>query len=329
MKKIAILGIAAMLLIVSVWGHGAAGGGTDKTADAKSTETVLKHKVENKNAPVGYYTRDVSARGLLKVYKALNQRVTGKVGIKVSFGGDNEQYLDPKLMTELAKETKGTFLDACGYTPPRDDPPGTYSAAERHGFAAVAPVDIIDRDGDVDMPVRGGYHLKYARTGAHLKNYDTLIAVHRFKAHYLPRFGGNMKNISLCLGSLSGKAIIHSAGTNENSYERKDDDITSQSFADAAKAAMDYKRGRWAFINVMDKFEPSDSCKDTKNLGDIGIIASLDPVAVDQASCDFEFGAAPSEEIRNAWEKTHSVDLLEYAEKIGVGSRHYQLVSVD
>ena len=289
----------------------------------------LRYQVNDKGAPVVYFTKDVSAKGLMKVYSALNQRLECKVGIKVSFGSDAEQYLDPKLMTELVRATKGTFLDACGVTPPRDDPKGNYAIAEKHGFTAIAPVDVIDADGDMDMPVKGGYHLKYARTGAHFKNYGTLVAVHRFKAHYLPIYGGNMKNISLCLGSVSGKSIIHSAGTNEKSYQSSPEDVTSQCFADAAKAAMDYKKGRWAFINVMDAFEPEDSCAGVKNLGDIGIIASLDPVAIDQASCDFEFGAAPNENVRRAWEDYHSVDMLEYAEKINVGRRHYQLVSVD
>lgn len=317
MKKTALLCFAAALLIASACGNGAFG------------SAALKYRTEDKKAPVVYFTKDVSANGLLKVYKALNQKIEGKAGIKVSFGADGEQYLDPKLMTGLVKETNGTFIDTCGFTPPRDTPDGNYKTAERHGFAAAAPVDILDRDGDVDMPVRGGYRLKYARTGSHLNDYGTLIAVHRFKAHYLPIYGGNIKNISLSLGSLSGKAIIHSGGTNETSYEGKDETVTAQSFADAAKAAMDYKKGRWAFINVMDAFRPEDNCENTRDLGNIGIIASLDPVAADQASCDFEFGAAPSEAVRNAWEKYHSVDILHYAEKIGVGSRHYRLVSVD
>lgn len=314
--------ITVALLALALFGFGG--------AETSAAQTVkLKYQTNDKDAPVVYFTKDVSAKGLMKVYSALNQKLEGKVGIKVSFGSDSEQYLDPKLMTELVKATKGTFLDACGFTSPRDEPKGNRAAAEKHGFAAVAPVDIIDEDGDMDMPVKGGYHLKYARTGAHFKNYGTLVAVHRFKAHYLARYGGNMKNISLCLGSVSGKALIHSIGTNDKSYQSAPDDETSQCFADAAKAAMDYRKGRWAFVNVMDAFEPEDSCAGVKNLGNIGIIASLDPVAIDQASCDFEFGAAPNEKVREAWESFHSVDVLEYAEKIKVGKRHYRLVSVD
>lgn len=293
------------------------------------SEYKLAHSVTDKSAPVVYFTKDVSAVGLMKVYNALNQDLKGKVGIKVSFGGSGEQYLNPQLMTELVKKTNGTFLDASGLAGSRGNAQKNYALARQHGFDKVAPLDMIDEDGDIDMPVKGGYHLTYARTGSHFDNYDTLIAVHRFKAHYIQQYGGNLKNISLCLGSKSGKALIHSAGKTATYFQNLADDVTAQGFADAAKAAMDYKKGRWAFINVMDAFEPDDSCGHTKNLGDIGIIASLDPVAIDQTSCDFEFGSAPNALTQTAWETYHSVNLLEYAEKIGVGQRNYRLVSLD
>lgn len=329
-KSIAYLSVLAALAIgFSGCGDSVASTSTTQKDSSKETHEVkLAYQITNTNAPKVYFTKDVTPEGLMKVYKALNQKLEGKTGIKVSFGGDEEQYLDPKLMKNLAQETKGTFLDTCGFTPPRDNPAGNLRTAEAHGFAAIAPIDILDKDGDVNMPVQGGYHLQYARTGDHINNYDTLIAVHRFKAHYIPIFGGNIKNISLSLGSLSGKAIIHSGGKNESSYEGSSKRITAESFADAAKGAMDYKKGRWAFINVLDAFEPKDDCKDTKNLGNIGILASLDPVAIDQAACDFTYGAAPNSAVRKTWEATHSTDILEYAEKIGVGKRHYQLIEV-
>lgn len=290
---------------------------------------ALRFQTEDKNAPVIYFTKDMSAQGLLKVYKALQQEKKGKVAIKVSFGGADEQYLNPQLLTALVKETEGTFGETCGFTPPRDKPEGNLAMAKEHGFTKVGKVDIWDKDGDVDMPVKGGYHLKYARTGAHINNYDTFIAVHRFKLHNIPRLGGNIKNISLAMGSLSGHAIIHSAGKNEKNYENGDKDVTSQCFADAAKAALDYKPGRWAFINVVDSFKPVDKCQDTHNVGDIGIMASLDPVAIDQASVDFVAGAAKDDKTREQWEDFHSVNTLAYAEKINVGKRHYRLISVD
>ena len=322
------------------------GGSEKKTAEAKAvkpaaTEAIvnyikpvvngkpLRFLTENKNAPVVYFTKDISAKGLLNVYKALGQEKKGRVAIKVSFGAEGEQYLEPLLLTGLVKETQGTLADTNGFTAPRNTTKGNYAMAEKHGFTKVGPVDVLDADGDVDMPVQNGHHLKFARTGAHIQNYDTFVAVHRFKTHYIPQLGGNIKNISLSLGSISGKALIHSAGKNDRTYQSSDDDTTARCFADAAKAAMDFKIGRWAFVNVLDSFEAKDKCVNAQNRKAIGILASLDPVALDQACVDFEFGAAKDDATRAAWEKFHSVNVLEFAEKINVGQRHYRMVSVD
>ena len=341
LKKLAIALTAITVTLVF-----AGCGGEKKTAEAKDVKPAVKEAAvnfikpevnnkplrfltEDKDAPIVYFTKDISARGLMKVYKALGQEKKGKVAIKVSFGAEDEQYLDPSLMTELVKETQGTFVDTNGFTAPRNTAKGNYAMAEKHGFTKVGPVDVLDADGDIDMPVQNGYHLKFARTGSRIQNYDTFVAVHRFKTHYIAQLGGNIKNISLSLGSLSGKALIHSAGKNDKTYQWADDDTTARCFADAAKAAVNYKKGRWVFINVLDAFAAKDKCVNAQNRENIGILASVDPVAVDQACVDFEFGAARDEATRTAWEKHHSVNVLEFAEEINVGKRHYRMVSVD
>jgi len=290
---------------------------------------TLRFLTDDEKAPVVYFTKDISAKGLFKVYQALGQELKGKVCVKVSFGAEGEQYLDPSLLSDLIRETKGTFADTNGFTPPRNTAKGHYALAERHGFTKYGPVDILDAEGELDLPVKGGHHLSFTRTGSHFGNYDTFVAVHRFKTHYIAQLGGNIKNISLCLGSISGKALIHSAGKNDRTYQWAPDDTTARCFADAAKAAMDYKKGRWAFINVLDAFKAQDRCIGAEDRKNIGIIASLDPVALDQACVDFEFGTAKDESTRAAWEKYHSVNVLSFAEEIGVGKRHYRMVSVD
>ena len=341
LKKLAIA-LTAITFTLALTGCG----GEKKTAEAKDVKPAataavvnsfkpeVNHKplrflTEDKNAPVVYFTKDISAGGLMKVYKALGQEKKGKVAVKVSFGAEGEQYLDPILMAELMKETQGTFVDTNGFTAPRNTTKGNYAMAEKHGFTKVGPVDVLDADGDIDMPVQNGHHLKFTRTGSHIQNYDTFVAVHRFKTHYIPQLGGNIKNISLSLGSLSGKALIHSAGKNDKTYQWADDDTTARCFADAAKAAMDYKKGRWVFINVLDAFKAEDKCVNVQDRKSVGILASADPVALDQACVDFEFGAAKDDATRAAWEKHHSVNVLEFAEKINVGKRHYRMVSVD
>lgn len=315
MRKL-ISTVAALALSTALFAQGTAG------------KPKLAHQTDDKNAPVVYLVKDISAAGLMRAYHALGQKIEGKVGIKVSFGARGEDVLDPKLLADLAKATGGTLLDASGLSASRATAAQNYTLARENGFGAVAPLDMIDEDGDIDMPVTGGYFLKYARTGKHLDNYGTLVAIHRFKAHHLPIYGGNMKNLALNLSSVSGKAIIHSAGADERRFRQLDDDTTAKAFADAAKAAMDYKKGRWAFVNVLDSLNPADGCG-AKNLGDIGILASLDPVAIDQAACDLVYGAAPDNATREKWETYHSTRMLDYAEKIGVGKRHYRLVVMD
>ena len=293
-----------------------------------TTRAPLLYEANDNDAPIVYFTKEVSGQSLLKVYEMLGRRALGKVGIKISFESPNGSHLNPQLLKPLRDKTDGTFIDSNGFTPPRNTTEGNLRVAQQHGFTAVGPCDVLDADGDIDMLVTNGYHLKYARTGAHFDNYDSVISVVLFKAHHLPVYGGTMKNMSICLASISGKAILHSAGQNEQSYVNISGTVREQSFADGVQAAMNYKKGRWCFINVLDNFDPDDSCQGTKNLGDIGILASLDPVALDQAAVDMTFGAADTEQRRQQWEEAHNVNILHYAEQLGVGRRHYRLVEV-
>lgn len=145
----------------------------------------------------------------------------------------------------------------------------------------------------------------------------------------MPRYGGTLKNLSICMGSLSGKAIIHSAGKVQTYYSSTDDRTTAESMADAAQAAVFAKKGRWAFIQVLDAVEPMDNCDGTRNLGNIGLMASLDPVALDQAAIDMTFRAAPNETTKEAWHRTHMTYLPMLAEQIGVGKTQYVLQTID
>lgn len=289
----------------------------------------LEWQTESNKVPVVYFTSDISPRGLLKVYQALGQDISGKVGIKVSFGGPGEQYLDPELLTELVEETDGVLIDSNGLAGNRWTSALNYALADVHGFSDVGKVQILDESGDMDLPVKEGYLLDYVRTGSHFAEYTTLIAVHRFKLHYIEAMGGNIKNISLCLASKSGKNLIHSGGKDPNRYHATDPDVLARSFADAAKAAVDYNPN-WAFINVLDSFEPDDACRGTSNIGDIGIIASSDVVALDQCALDFTLSrSGADQQTKERWLDYHQTNVLEYAEALGIGSRRYRLVNID
>ena len=288
----------------------------------------LPHKTDDRNAPVVYFTRDVSSDGLLKVYDALNQKLTGKVGIKVSFGGPDEQVLNPELLRGLVKKTGGTMFDGNGLSSNRWTADMNLKYAKAHGFTDVGNCIMVSDSDPINLPVKNGYLLKYARTGKEFADFDTLISVFRVRPHHLPAFDGNIKNITLCMANRSGKCILHSGGKDENRYHNTEPETLMKSFADAAKAALDYKKN-WAFINVLEDIDSADSCKGVTNLGKIGIIASNDIVALEQCAVDFMIeNVNVSESVKSAWKTAHQVGVIEYAEKLGCGSRNYRLVEV-
>lgn len=314
-------------------GFGAAAlvSGCGFSADKQQPKVEAKSGAKGTDAsgdgrPKVYFIREVTAAALLKAYEATGRALPGKVGVKVSFETPNGPYLRPALLGDLCSKLKGTLIDCNGFTPPRHTAGGNLEVARAHGFLDVALVDILDAEGDMDLPVTGGKVLKFHRTGAHFAAYDSLLSAVRFKAHHIAIYGGTLKNLSICLASISGKANIHSAGRNLQIYDPVDDDLCLRAMADAVKAAMDAKKDRWSFINVVDAFTPDDSCADAPPQTAFGVLSSLDPVAVDQAAVDLTFGQAKDQAARQRWEDTHSVRLLQYAEEIGVGRRDYELV---
>ena len=321
MKKIFLSSLLAALLLIGASAAYAVSGAAPLDS--------LTHRVDDKSAPAVYFTKDVSAKGILKVYEALGRKAQGNVGIKLTFESPNGPFLMPEMLAPLVKQTGGTFIDSNGLTPPRDQTEGHLKVAAAHGFTAVGPVDVLDAEGTLDLPVNGGKHLKIHRTGSHFANYDSIISVVRFKPHHLRAYGGTLKNLSICLASPSGKCIIHSAGKTDSAYTEPDIEAFIESMADAVKAALDAKKDRWAFVNVISAIDPDDDCSNAVPQGDVGIIASVDPVALDQAAVDITFGSAASKEQREKWEYDHHTRVLEYAENIGAGKRNYRLISVD
>lgn len=306
----------------------------EKTADKKDAVTLLKEKyklkhlvAEGQGARV-YFTKDISPEGLMKIYAALGQKAEGKVGIKISFETPDGPYINPKLLKPLRDKVNGTFMDSNGFTPPRHTTDGHLQVARDHGFMDVGPVDILDAEDELDMPVDGKY-LKFHRTGSHFNDYGTLISIVKFKPHYLPVYGGTTKNLTICLGSIAGKANIHSAGRTVNGYRPADKEEQMEAFAEAVEAAVNYKKDRWVYINILSDMKYKDSCPDIHDLDDVGILASADPVAVDQAAMDFTYGQAASDELRAQWEEYHWADILALAEKRGAGRRVYSLQVVE
>lgn len=327
-KQFAGLALAALLLAGCSSGQSQTPQMGAGTSSRPAVSSELEHQVKDTSAPKVFFIKRVDPDALVKVYEAMGQPAEGKVGLKLSFESPNGPYLPPSLLKPLRDKVDGTFIDSNGFTPPRNTTEGNLQVAKDHGYADAGPVDVLDAEGEMDLPVQGK-HLKFLRTGSHFANYDSIISLTWFKPHHLRDYGGTIKNMTICLSSPSGKALLHSAGRNDHSYSEGTMDEFMESLADGTKAALDAKKDGWVFINVLSAINPDDSCDDAKPQPDIGILASTDPVAVDQAAVDMTFGAAPDSATRDRWEKTHNTGVLEDAEDIGAGKRDYQLIVVE
>ena len=193
---------------------------------------LLRHAVDDPAAPVVFFSREITPESLLKFYEALGRPAEGKTGVKISFESPNGPHLNPALLKPRCDKVEGTLIDSNGFTGPRDTTSGNLRVAEGNGFRGIAPIDILDSDGDMDPPVENGYRLKFARTGRHFAQYESLISVVRFKAYHLPRYGGTMKNLSICLGSISGKVIIHGGGDVTTHYTSSSREVTAEAMAE-------------------------------------------------------------------------------------------------
>ena len=282
-----------------------------QTADSSLKGTPIEnikltHLTVNKNAPVVFYSPSVSPQAVLDIFKAVGLPVQGKVGLKVVFGNqrDRAKMIDPALLKPIADELHATLIES------------NYMDSARSNAAA-------------HLAVHNSYHLKNFITGSHLADYDTLVSIVRFKGHNLQRYSGATKNLSICLGTARGACQVHSAGEVTDYYHPSSPKETSESMADAVSAALDYKKGRWVFINIINALKPVDGCSGTADRPDLGIVASTDPIAADRAALDIVYGLTSDPELRKEWEREHSVDVLDYAERKGLGSKVYRLQKID
>lgn len=292
----------------------------------------------NGTLPKVYFTSEISSEALLKVYDKLGRKATGKVAVKVSTGEPGgHNFLNPKMIAPLVQKVGGTIVECnTAYGGGRADTESHLKAAEQHGFTAISPVDIMDADGDTPLPVAGGRHITEDFVGKHFLNYDFTVVLSHFKGHVMGGFGGAIKNISIGIASSRGKAWIHSGGkcTEDvwNHLPPQDDFL--ETMAEAAKAVTTHCGDSILYISVMNNLSVDCDCDAhpaAPEMGDIGILASLDPVALDQACVDMVYGSkdAGKKHLIERMESRHGIHTLEHAEALGMGSRKYQLVELD
>ena len=314
-----------------------------QTADTETTqqeqqiagsEATQQQPEAAQGTPVVYMTRAVTPEGLMAVYQALQWEPQGRVAVKLSTGEPPaSNYLRPELIAGLVQSLDGTIVECnTAYGGSRAETAMHYQVAEDHGFTATADFQILDEDGSMTLPVQGGTRLSENYVGAAFEDYDSYLVLSHFKGHSMAGYGGAIKNISIGLGSSEGKAWIHSAGSSLTNPWGGDQDAFLESMAEAGKSVSDYLGDQIVYINVMNRLSVDCDCDGNPaepDMHDIGILASTDPVALDQACIDLVYSAEDGQSLVNRIESRNGLHTLEHAQQIGLGSRSYELVSID
>lgn len=290
-----------------------------------------------------YMTKEITPEALVKIYEALGRTAEGRVAVKISTGEPGgHNFLQPALIKDLVQQVKGTIVECnTAYAGKRSTTAEHLQAARDHGFYDIANVDIMDAEGEIKIPVEDSTHIKYDLVGSHIQNYDFMINLAHFKGHAMGGFGGVLKNQSIGVASANGKAYIHTAGKTEDTKELwgniAEQDSFLESMAAAAQAVHNLFGDKILYINVMNNLSIDCDCDahpHDAEMKDIGILASTDPVALDQACLDLVFAVNPSDgnnnqPLVNRIKELHGTHTVEYAAKISLGSMKYELISID
>lgn len=287
-----------------------------------------------------YFTKEITPESLIKMYEALGKELKGKVAVKISTGEPGgHNFLNPNLIKDLINKLDGTIVECnTAYAGRRNTTQEHWKAIKEHGFLDIAKVDIMDEEGDMAIPVENGVHLKEDFVGDHLKNYDSMLILSHFKGHAMGGFGGALKNIAIGVGSSRGKAWIHTAGKTKNPEELWDNlpeqDHFLESMADACEGVINYMgKDNMLYISVANNLSVDCDCDSNPHapeMADLGIFASTDPVAIDQACYDAVINAEDpgKSALIERMNSRHGIHTVEAANQLGLGSREYEIVNI-
>ncbi len=292
-----------------------------------------------------YFTKEITPQSLVKIYEAVGRKATGRVAVKISTGEDGgHNYLKPTFIRNLVEEVKGNVVECnTAYPGNRNTVAAHKQTIHNHGFDSIFTVDLMDEYGEMRIPVQDTTHIKYDIVGSHLADYDFMINLAHFKGHQMGGFGGVLKNASIGVASSAGKAYIHSAGFTSDVKmmwrHTSDQDGFLESMAAAAQGVHNHfgNGERMLYINVMNNMSIDCDCNAhpaAPELKDMGILASTDPVALDQACLDLVFNhdSKPGDTAKPLTariQQLHGTHTVDYAEKIGLGTKKYKLISID
>ncbi len=286
-----------------------------------------------------YFTKELTPESVVKMFKMLNKELPGKVAVKVHSGEEgNQNYLRPEFMKPMVEYVKGTIVECnTAYDGERDTTEKHVKLMENHGWSKMFDVDIMDSEGDEVLEIPNGKVIKKNYVGKHLENYDSMLVLSHFKGHPMGGYGGALKQLSIGVASSKGKRYIHCAGAENGSYEdmfRTDQIKFLEAMADAASSVVNHFKDNIAYINVMANMSVDCDCCNVAEdpcMKDIGILASLDPIAIDQACIDLvknsdDPGRDHLLERINSRQGTHTIDA---ASELGYGTKEYELVEVE
>jgi len=289
-----------------------------------------------------YFTKSITSGGLLKIYEALNAKLKGKVAVKISTGEPGgHNFLNPSLIEPLVSKLQGTIVECnTAYAGRRNTTTEHKKVLKEHGFSAIAPSDIMDEEGDIKISVPQKGHLKgYNIVGSHINNYDSMLMLSHFKGHQMGGFGGALKNMSIGVASSAGKAWIHSAGYTSDVDKfwghPTDHDAFLESMAEACSAVIaHFGEENMAYISVLNNLSIDCDCNahpTPPEMKDIGIFASLDPVALDQCCYDTIINSKDGGKasLIERMDSRHAIHTVKQAHLLGLGNREYELISLD
>ena len=301
--------------------------GEEASPSAQEEETLP-------GVPLVYFVPKIDQAALQAVFESVGKGLgTGKIGVKLSSGepGGNH-YLQPSLIEGLVSSVGGTIVECnTAYGGPRATTEEHYQVAVDHGFTAIADFQIMDEDGSLSLPVENGLRLKENLVGSAFSDYDGFLVLSHFKGHMMAGFGGALKNISIGMASRQGKYLIHSAGETSEGWQSAPTGDFLEAMADACKAVLD-AQPNMLFVNVMNNLSVDCDCDSNPappKMADVGILASADPVALDQACVDLVYASDDdSADLIERIESRDGTHVLEACEQLGVGSRAYELIEI-
>ena len=287
-----------------------------------------------------YFTKEITPESLIKIYNKLEKDLTGNVAIKISTGEPGgHNYLKPELIKDLVNLLNGTIVECnTAYAGRRNTSEEHWKAIKEHGFLDIAKVDIMDEEGEIAIPVTNGLHLKENYVGKNIENYDSMLVLSRFKGHQTGGFGGALKNMSIGIASSEGKAWIHTAGVTKDLKKLwsnvAEQDHFLESMAEADQSVINYMKENIVYINVLNNLSVDCDCNNNPKkpcMNDIGITASIDPVAVDKASLDLVYNSEDEgkKDLIKRIESMHGIRTVEHALELGIGTTEYELINID